>query len=118
VKAVRAQLGEKAFAAAWEEGRTMPLEHVPVAQESAPMPSAKPATAPPFPKAPTYPDGLTVREVEVLRLVAQGLTDPQVAEQLVISPHTVNSHLKAIYGKLGVSSRSAATRYAIDHHLL
>jgi DNA-binding CsgD family transcriptional regulator len=36
----------------------------------------------------------------------------------VISPHTVNSHLKAIYGKLGVSSRSAATRYAIDHHLL
>jgi DNA-binding NarL/FixJ family response regulator len=56
--------------------------------------------------------------VEVLRLVAQGLTDPQVAEQLVISPHTVNSHLKAIYGKIGVSSRSAATRYALEHNLM
>jgi DNA-binding CsgD family transcriptional regulator len=73
---------------------------------------------PPVPNAPTYPDGLTAREVEVLRLVAQGLTDPQVAEQLVISPHTVNSHLKAIYGKIGVSSRNAATRYALEHHLM
>ena len=53
----------------------------------------------------------------MLRLVAQGLTDSQVADKLVISPHTVNSHLKAIYGKIGVSSRSAATRYAIEHHL-
>jgi len=66
----------------------------------------------------TYPDGLTAREVEVLRLVAQGHTDAQVAEQLVISPHTVNSHLKAIYGKIEVSSRSAATRYALEQHLL
>jgi len=79
--------------------------------------SADPVTAPPVPKSSIYPDGLTAREVEVLRLVAQGLTDPQVADQLVISPHTVNSHLKAIYGKIGVSSRHAATRYAIEHHL-
>jgi DNA-binding NarL/FixJ family response regulator len=96
----------------------MPLEQVLAAQESAPMPRAKPATAPPVAHAPTYPDGLTAREVEVLRLVAQGLTDPQVAEQLVISPHTVNSHLKAIYGKISVSSRNAATRYALEHHLM
>jgi DNA-binding NarL/FixJ family response regulator len=82
-----------------------------------PIPAA-PVTALPVPNTPTYPDGLTAREVEVLRLVAQGLTDPQVAQQLVISPHTVNSHLKAIYGKLGISSRSAATRYAIEHHLM
>jgi DNA-binding NarL/FixJ family response regulator len=40
-----------------------------------------------------------------------------VAEQLVISPRTVNTHLTAIYSKIGVSSRSAATRYAIEHHL-
>src|SRR5438067_1739506 len=66
----------------------------------------------------TQPDGLTAREVEVLRLVAQGLTDAQVAEQLVISPRTVNTHLTAIYGKIGVSSRSTATRYAIEHHLI
>jgi DNA-binding NarL/FixJ family response regulator len=56
--------------------------------------------------------------VEVLRLVAQGLTDAQVAEQLVISPRTVNFHLASIYSKLGVSSRSAATRYAIEHQLV
>ena len=62
--------------------------------------------------------GLTTREVEVLRLVAQGLTDAQVAEHLVISPRTVNWHLTSIYSKLGVSSRAAATRYAIDHKLV
>jgi DNA-binding CsgD family transcriptional regulator len=50
--------------------------------------------------------------------VSQGLTDAQMAEQLVISPHTVNAHLKAIYGKIGVSSRSAATRYAVEYRLL
>ena len=62
--------------------------------------------------------GLSAREVEVLRLVAQGLTDAQVAEQLVISPRTVNWHLSAIYSKLGVSSRAAATRYALEQQVL
>jgi DNA-binding CsgD family transcriptional regulator len=65
-----------------------------------------------------YPDGLTKREVEVLRLVATGLTDTQVAEQLVISPRTVHAHLSSIYSKLGISSRSAATLYALEHGLL
>ena len=67
---------------------------------------------------PTYPAGLTAREVEILRLVAQGLTDIQVAEALVISPRTVNWHLTSIYSKLQVSSRSAATRFAIEQHLV
>ena len=62
--------------------------------------------------------GLTAREVEVLRWVARGLTDAQVAEQLVISPRTVTSHLSSIYNKLGVSSRSAATRFAVEHQLV
>jgi predicted ATPase/DNA-binding CsgD family transcriptional regulator len=121
VTAARAQFGEKPFAAAWAEGRTMRLEHVLAAQRPVTMPwpvSAEPVTAPPVAKSSTYPAGLTAREVEVLRLVAQGLTDAQVAEQLVISPRTVNSHLKAIYGKIGVSSRSAATRYALEHTLI
>jgi DNA-binding NarL/FixJ family response regulator len=61
--------------------------------------------------------GLTEREVEVLRAVAQGLTDIQVAEQLVISHRIVHSHLNSIYSKLGITSRSAATRYAIEHDL-
>lgn len=64
-----------------------------------------------------YPNGLTVREVEVLRLVAHGLTNGQIAARLIISPRTVNTHLTGIYGKLRVSSRSAATRFAIEHDL-
>lgn len=61
---------------------------------------------------------LSAREVEVLRLVAQGMTDAQVAEHLVISRRTVNWHLTAIYSKLGVSSRSAATRYALEQQVI
>jgi predicted ATPase/DNA-binding CsgD family transcriptional regulator len=113
VAAACAQLGKIAFVAAWKEGRTMTAEQALAAQGrtvGTPNPPAKSPT--------TYPSDLTAREVEVLRLVAQGLTDEQVAEQLVISRHTVNSHLKAIYGKLGISSRHAATHYALQHHLL
>src|SRR4029079_10198534 len=60
---------------------------------------------------------LTKREIEILRLVAQGLSDAQVAERLVLSPRTVNAHLTSIYNKLGVNSRSAATRFAIERGL-
>jgi len=66
----------------------------------------------------SHPSGLTSREVEVLRLVAQGMTNEQVANQLIISPRTVDTHLTSIYGKIGVSSRSAATRYAFEHRLV
>lgn len=54
----------------------------------------------------------------MLGTVAQGLTNEQVAERLVISPPTVDTHLTAIYNKIGVSSRVAATRYAMEHHLV
>ena len=64
------------------------------------------------------PGGLTQRELEVLRLVAQGLTDAEVADRLFISPRTVGQHLRSVYSKLDVSSRVAATRYAIDHDLV
>ena len=55
------------------------------------------------------------QEIAVLRLVAQGLTDAQVAEKLVLSPRTVSTHLTSIYGKLQVNSRSAATRFAVEN---
>jgi DNA-binding NarL/FixJ family response regulator len=61
--------------------------------------------------------GLTAREVEVLRLVAEGLTDAEVAERLFLSPRTVSTHLRSIYNKLDVSSRTAAARLAADHGL-
>jgi DNA-binding NarL/FixJ family response regulator len=54
----------------------------------------------------------------VLRLIAEGLTNTQIADHLTISPLTVNAHVRSIYNKLEVSSRSAATRYAIEHHLI
>jgi DNA-binding NarL/FixJ family response regulator len=74
-------------------------------------PSGRPAPA-------AYPAGLTAREVEVLRLVAQGLTDAQVAEQLILSRRTVSTHLTSIYGKLQITSRSAATRFAVENGLV
>jgi DNA-binding CsgD family transcriptional regulator len=61
-----------------------------------------------------YPAGLSAREVEVLRLVAQGMTDRQVAEALFLSTRTINQHLRSIYNKLGVSSRAAATHFAVE----
>jgi DNA-binding CsgD family transcriptional regulator/tetratricopeptide (TPR) repeat protein len=64
-----------------------------------------------------YPGGLTAREVEVLKLVARGLTDAQVADELVLSRRTVSTHLTSIYSKLGISSRSAATRFALEQGL-
>jgi DNA-binding CsgD family transcriptional regulator len=63
------------------------------------------------------PAGLTPREIEVLCLVAKGMTDAEVANKLYISPRTVSQHLRSVYGKLDVSSRSAATRFAIEHNL-
>jgi predicted ATPase/DNA-binding CsgD family transcriptional regulator/DNA-binding XRE family transcriptional regulator len=67
--------------------------------------------------APDHPGArwdLTPRQLQVLRLVAQGLTDAEVAEQLFLARRTVNSHLTAIYTKLNVNSRTAAARFAIE----
>jgi DNA-binding NarL/FixJ family response regulator len=66
----------------------------------------------------SVPSILTSREVEVLRLVASGLTDAQVAEKLVVSVRTINAHLQSIYSKLGVKSRTAAMREAEARNLL
>jgi non-specific serine/threonine protein kinase len=66
----------------------------------------------------SYPVELTKRELEVLRLIAAGLTDAQLAEQLTLSTRTVHAHVRSIYSKLGVNNRSAATRYAIEHGLV
>jgi DNA-binding CsgD family transcriptional regulator len=61
---------------------------------------------------------LTPRERDVMRLVAEGLTDAEVAERLYISPRTVGQHLQSTYNKLGVSSRAAATRIAVEQRML
>ena len=68
--------------------------------------------------APAYPDGLTQREVEVLRLVAAGRTDRDIAEELIIAESTVRRHVSNIYAKIGTNNRSEATRYALRVDLL
>ena len=69
------------------------------------------------PLTPFMYEALTAREGEVLQLLAMGLSNLHIAERLVLSRHTVNGHVQSIYGKLGVNSRSSATRYALEHHL-
>jgi DNA-binding CsgD family transcriptional regulator/tetratricopeptide (TPR) repeat protein len=105
----KALLGEKQYDKLFAEGKAMSQEQAAelVLRHQPKERSAKV----------TLPSSLTRREIEILRLVAQGLSDAQVAERLVLSPRTVNAHLTSIYNKLGVNSRVAATRYAIEHGL-
>ena len=112
LSAARVHLGERAFAAAWSQGRAMTPQQALEARGHK-LPSSSPVTDLP----PSYPAGLTARQVEVLRLLASGLTDLQIAEQLVVSPRTVHAHVNSIYNKLDISSRAAATRYALEHRL-
>lgn len=63
-------------------------------------------------------DQLTSRQIEVLALVAEGRTNRRIAEELVISEHTVRRHLQNVFTRLGVSSRAAATAYAVEHGLI
>ena len=68
-------------------------------------------------RAPAYPDGLTEREAEVLRLVAAGKTNSEIAAELVLSVGTVERHISNIYNKINVRSRVDATAYTFTHGL-
>ncbi len=115
---LRAHLGERPFADAWGAGRSLSVEQVAAEAEAISAALASGAQSSPSPATRlTYPAGLSAREVEVLRLVAQGLTNPQVAERLFISPRTVDAHMLRIYAKLDVPNRGAAIRFAIQHGL-
>ena len=113
---IRHQLEPEAFAQAVAEGQRLTLGEFLTLAERLTAPE-RPAVLPPHapPRAP-HAD-LTPREFEVLRLVAKGWTNAQVAEALTITPRTVNAHLTAIYGKLGVTSRAGAIRYALEQQL-
>jgi DNA-binding NarL/FixJ family response regulator len=115
----RTALGPQAFARAWAEGRGLTPSEVQGLVESPWTEDAAESSAAKAEAGPLHPDhyGLTPREVEVLRLVATGLSDALVADKLVISPRTVGKHLQSIYSKLYLPSRSAATRWALEHGL-
>ena len=69
-------------------------------------------------RAPTYPDGLSQREVEVLRFIAAGKTDREIAEELFISFRTVGNHVRSILNRTGTANRAEATAYAGRNDLL
>jgi predicted ATPase/DNA-binding CsgD family transcriptional regulator len=110
----RSRLGDAAWEDELSEGRAMGLKE---AIEYAISPEIPSATTQEQPSTSEPPAGLTRREVEVLGLVATGLTNAQVAERLFLSPRTVQRHLNSIYHKIGVTSRTAATRFALEHGL-
>jgi ATP/maltotriose-dependent transcriptional regulator MalT len=68
-------------------------------------------------QAPGYPDGLTQREAEVLRLIAMGQSNRDIAQELVVSVRTVERHITNIYGKINARGRADATAYTLSHHL-
>jgi DNA-binding NarL/FixJ family response regulator len=86
-------------ATAWPAGTSAP-------------PGSAPATRPPNP-----PDGLTQREVEILSLIAQGLTNREIAERLFLSNHTIKTHINRIFAKTGSRDRVAAIGYAQRHDI-
>jgi predicted ATPase/DNA-binding CsgD family transcriptional regulator len=109
--AARSRLDDAAWSTAWEKGRGM-------SSEQAIEYALEQETDPELPAPVAYPAGLSAREVEVLRLVATGLTNAEVAEKLFLSSRTVEWYLSAIYRKLGIHSRAEAARFAAEHGLL
>ena len=109
---LRSRLGDEAFDREIAAGRRLTLDDlraIPHPPEPAPAQSAS-SSAP--------GESLTTREIEVLRLLAQDLSNPQIAEKLVVSRRTVDAHLRSIYDKLGVKSRDAAIRVAGEQGLI
>jgi DNA-binding NarL/FixJ family response regulator len=105
LETARKRVDEAAFRSAWERGRIVTPKEL-LAQETAHRPRRADVA------------GLTAREVEVLRLVAAGLSNGEVATKLFLSLRTVHAHLRSIYRKLGVGSRTAATRKALQRQLV
>jgi DNA-binding CsgD family transcriptional regulator/tetratricopeptide (TPR) repeat protein len=120
IASARTRLGEKDFAAAWEAGRAMTPEQAITSQGNAIIASLAapaPTSSSTYPAASTYPAGLTAREVEVLRLVARGLTSGEIALELKISEKTVSHHLTHIFNKTSSGNRAAAVAFAIRNGL-
>ncbi len=114
VAAAGAQLEEGSFATKWAEGWVMTPEQVIAAHgETIILPPAAAGVA-----APSYPAGLTAREVDVLRLVARGLSNAQIARELVLSEKTVAAHLTHIFNKTDSGNRAAAAAFAIRNGLV
>jgi DNA-binding NarL/FixJ family response regulator len=107
----QALVGAERFAQAFADGKHLTLDEVLARYQRDLLTSIQTSRE-------SVPSLLTSRELEVLRLVASGLTDAQVAEKLVVSVRTVNAHLQSIYSKLDVQTRTAAVSEARARNLL
>ena len=117
----RDHLGAATAAAAWAAGAAVPIDTAIAEAVSVAAGLPADAAAGPVVTAPSraagHPDGLTAREVEVLRLIAAGKSSRAIAETLVISESTVERHVSNLYAKIGAHSRADATAYAFRHAL-
>jgi DNA-binding CsgD family transcriptional regulator len=109
VRAARERLGDEAFHEAWRSGRSMSVEGaVRVALEGEGE----------APGDNLIQSGLSARELQVLRLVASGLTNREIGLRLGLSYHTIDHHLRRIFGKVGVSSRTGLAMWSVKRGLV
>lgn len=113
-----AALGDDEAAVLEVDAARTAFERLGAAPDLAALPTSPGGTTMAAAHAPSSAGPLTEREVEVMRLVAEGLTNRAIANRLVLSEKTVARHLANIYAKLGIASRAAATAYAYDHRLV
>jgi ATP/maltotriose-dependent transcriptional regulator MalT len=122
---MKVELGEDKFDAAWQRGAERDLHETSAAllalfagEEGAELGLDEKETSPAS-RVPTasLPHPLTERELEVLRLLADGLTNPEIADRLYLSAGTIKVHTRNIYSKLGVSNRTQAVTQAQKLHL-
>ena len=109
VRSLRTALPPKQFDSAWQYGQRATVAEA--MDRTPPPPAANHQAA-------ADPAGLSERERDVLRLLAQGMTNAEAANALGLSLFTVKAHIRSIYSKLGVNTRTAAARYAHDNHLI
>jgi predicted ATPase/DNA-binding CsgD family transcriptional regulator len=106
----RARLSDHAFATAWSDGRQWSLDHT--------VAETRSILIPPTLKSSAVDRVLTPREVEVLRLIANGRSDREIAHALGVSPRTIQTHVNGVFAKLGANTRAEAVAIAIRRGLI
>ena len=117
VAAVRATLDDPTLAAAWDAGQTLPMDGVMAEATALEAAMLAEAASPDGDHVLAAPHGLSPRELDVLRLLAEGHTDRQIGDALFISRRTAAGHVASILAKLALPSRTAAVAFAVRHGL-
>ena len=113
---LRDVLGAEGFASAYAAGRALSRDEA-TAEARAIRANVTETPVAVLPRRSAAPHGLTEREIEILRVLAAGLSNREIAERLFISPATAARHVANVFAKLGVDSRAKATAFAHRHGL-